>query len=73
MNEEDMTMDALPYLIDNKEIDLRYEQLLNENNIEKLNPKDQILYRILVIIGKKDSEIIPLLSPNVFMKRSKKL
>lgn len=68
MNDEDMTMDVLPYLFENEECNLRHEEFLRKRNIDSLSSKDSILYRIHVLLDRDDSEIIPFLDPRIFMK-----
>lgn len=69
MNNEDMTMDVLPYLFEFEEMDLRCRQMIEENEIEQLGVRDEIVYRIHALMGDEDSDIIPVLDPNIFMKQ----
>ncbi len=71
MNNGDMTMDVLPYLFENEDLNLRYKELLRENNTETLSNKDKIIYRIHALLEEDDSKILPFLDPKVFMTRKK--
>ena len=73
MTDEDMTMDALSYIFENEDTQLRYEDMLTDNEIESLGPRDEIVFRIYTTLGEQDSDILPHLDPNIFMNRKKKM
>lgn len=68
MHNEDMTMDALDYIFESPDLQDRLERFLGKQNIPKLHPKDQVLYRIYAALGLDDREIMPRLDPRIFMK-----
>ena len=69
MNNNDMTMDVLPYLFENNELTLRYEELLDEYDVQTVSIRDKILFRIHALLGKENNDIIPYLEPKIFMKK----
>lgn len=73
MNNNDMTMDVLTYLFENEELNLRYEELLNEYGVSTISAKDKIIFRIHALLGKDNKDIIPYLEPKIFMNKKDKL
>ncbi|MFW9799909.1 MAG: hypothetical protein ACFFD9_05700 [Candidatus Thorarchaeota archaeon] len=72
MNREDMTLEVMDHIFENDDIQLRFEEMLDEYGLDSIQPSDEILYRLYSAMGMDDAEIIPLLDPMVFMSRTRK-
>ena len=72
MNREEMTMDILDYIFENEDIQIRYNDFLNNEKLDELDSLNHLLYRIYSALQISDEDILPLLDPKLFMKKGDK-